>query len=57
MSWIKDYVKGVHTRGVCAECGHGATAAAGCRCSAAWCPCHREAYGHGGHGCTPDKHR
>lgn len=53
---VRDYVTGSHTRGACMDCGHGATAAAGCACPAAWCPCHRAAYGHGGHGCTPDRH-
>jgi hypothetical protein len=57
MGAIRDYLRGISTTGTCGECGHGASAAAGCRCPAEWCPCHRGAYGHGAHGCTPAKHR
>ncbi|OJF09788.1 hypothetical protein [Couchioplanes caeruleus] len=51
MGAIKDYLKGQTTKGTCSTCGHGAAAVPGCGCAASWCPCHRGAYGHGGHGC------
>jgi hypothetical protein len=56
---IPDYLQGITRRGTCAECKHGADPVTGCRCSAAWCPCHRATYGHGGHTCDgkPASHR
>ncbi|MFI6496943.1 hypothetical protein [Nonomuraea typhae] len=56
---ITDYVKGQYTRGNCGECGHGSTAEPGCSCMAAWCPCHKAAFGHSAHGCSdrPEDHR
>lgn len=53
MGWLKDYAKGVSTKGVCAECGHGDRAAPGCDCSASWCPCHAAWNQHrlGAHSC------
>jgi len=56
---IPDYLAGVTRRGRCAECKHTDEAVAGCRCMAGWCPCHRAAYGHGGHSCDgkPSSHR
>jgi hypothetical protein len=55
MAKIKDYLKGQATRGTCASCGHGASGVAGCGCPSSWCPCHRTAYGHGGHAACGDK--
>lgn len=53
MGAIRDYVKGVSTKGNCGECGHGATAADGCSCKSQWCPCHAKKFGHkrGFHSC------
>lgn len=54
MGAIKDYVKGVSTKGNCNECAHGATPEDGCKCKSAWCPCHAKAFGHrrGAHSCN-----
>jgi hypothetical protein len=50
---IVDFFKGSSTKGNCMECKHsGRKGFKGCKCSAAWCPCHRMEFGHGGWTCN-----
>lgn len=49
---VRDYATGSTTKGRCADCKHGSSAVPGCGCPAAWCPCHKQSYGHGAHGCN-----